>query len=179
MRQGVDGYSRKGADPGNASAYLSWTRLDGVRRRSRSTVAQLDVTGVGWFDHEWGTSQLGDGVVGWDWFSLRLDDGSELMVYRLRRDDGSPDRYSSGTFVRPGGSSRTLGVDDVELEPTGTWASPATGGRYPSGWRVRVPSEGLDLVVDPLLASAELRRTGVHGRRLLGGAGRSHRIAPG
>ncbi len=155
VRQGVEGYSQKGVDPGNASAYLSWTRL-GVSGVLTVDGHELEVSGSGWFDHEWGTSQLGDGVVGWDWFSLRLDGGSELMVYRLRRDDGSPDPYSSGTFVRPDGSSRTLGVDDVELEPTGTWASPATGGRYPSGWRLRVPAEGLDLVVDPLLASAEL-----------------------
>ena len=98
VRQGVDGYSQKGADPGNASAYLSWTRLE-VAGTLVLDGRELEVEGAGWFDHEWGTSQLGEGVAGWDWFSLRLDDGSELMVYRLRREDGSPDPYSSGTLV--------------------------------------------------------------------------------
>ncbi len=155
VRQGVEGYSQKGADPGNASAYLSWTRLDvsGVLTLDGREVA---VTGSGWFDHEWGTSQLGEGIAGWDWFSLRLDDGSELMVYRLRREDGSPDRFSSGTFVAADGASKPLKVDQVDLEPTGTWTSPATGGVYPSGWRIRVPSENLDLVVTPPVRDCEL-----------------------
>ena len=155
VRQGIDGYSQKGSDPGNASAYLSWTRLE-VSGRLVLDGREVEVSGAGWFDHEWGTSQLGDGVAGWDWFSLRLDDGSELMVYRLRREDGSPDPYSSGTFVRPDGTTRRLAADEVVLEPTGSWTSTETGGSYPSGWRIGVPSEGLDLNVEPLLPSAEL-----------------------
>jgi predicted secreted hydrolase len=155
VRQGDEGYSQKGPDPGNASAYLSWTRLE-VAGTLVLDGRELAVEGAGWFDHEWGTSQLGEGVAGWDWFSLRLDDGSELMVYRLRREDGTADPYSSGTFVRADGSTRRLAVDDVELEPTGTWTSPASGGVYPSGWRIRVPAESLDLTVAPLLPSAEL-----------------------
>jgi len=155
VRQGVDGYSQKGPDPGNASAYLSWTRLavDGALRIGDR---EVEVSGAGWFDHEWGTSQLGEGVAGWDWFSLRLDDGSELMVYRLRRSDGTPDPFSSGTFVAADRTTRKLGLTDVSLEPTGSWTSPATGATYPSGWRIRVPSDGLDLVVEPLLDAAEL-----------------------
>jgi predicted secreted hydrolase len=90
-------------------------------------------------------------VAGWDWFSLRLDDGSELMVYRLRRDNGSADPHSSGTVIRADGSTRRLAADEVVLEPTGWWTSPATGGRYPSGWRLAVPSEQLDLRVAPLV----------------------------
>ncbi len=155
VRQGVDGYSQKGDEPGNASAYLSWTRLE-VSGRLVIDGREVDLSGAGWFDHEWGTSQLGEGVAGWDWFSLRLDGGSELMVYRLRREDGSPDPFSSGAVIGPDGSPRRLGVGEVILDPTGTWASPATGGVYPSGWSIRVPSEGLDLTVEPLLPSAEL-----------------------
>jgi predicted secreted hydrolase len=155
VRQGIDGYSQKGADPGNASAYLSWTRLE-VTGTITLDGRDVEVAGAGWFDHEWGTSQLGEGVAGWDWFSLRFEDNSELMVYRLRRGDGTPDPYSSGTFVPSDAASRKLSVDDVELEPTGSWTSPATEGTYPSGWRIRVPSEGLDLTVDPTLPAAEL-----------------------
>ena len=162
VRQGIDGYSQKGVDPGNASAYLSWSRLE-VSGTLVLDGRELAVTGEGWFDHEWGSSQLGDGVAGWDWFSLRLDDRTELMVYRLRRDDGSPDPYSSGTLVRADGSTRRLGADQVVLEATGWWTSPATGGRYPSGWRIAVPSESLDLEVAPLVPAAELDGRGSTG----------------
>ncbi len=153
--QGEGGWSRKGPAPGNASAYVSWTRLD------VSGVLELDgrevrVAGEGWFDHEWGTSQLGEGVVGWDWFSLRLEDGRELMVYRLRRADGRPDAFSSGALVRADGTTRRLRFEDVGLQSTGSWTSPATGATYPSGWRIEVPDEGLRLAVAPLLEAAEL-----------------------
>jgi predicted secreted hydrolase len=160
--QGVDGYSQKGADPGNASAYLSWTRLE-VRGTLTLEGRELAVAGEGWFDHEWGSSQLGEGVAGWDWFSLRLDDRSELMVYRLRREDGSPDPYSSGTLVRPDGSTRRLAVGEVAVDPTGWWPSPSTGGRYSSGWRIAVASEQLDLRVAPLVPAAELDGRGSTG----------------
>ncbi len=163
VRQGEEGYSRKGSDPGNASAYVSWTRLE-VGGTLTLDGRKLAVAGAGWFDHEWGTSQLGEGVVGWDWLSLRLAGGSELMVYRLRRADGSPDRFSSGTLVRPDGSTRHLGVADVELTPTAWWKSPETGGEYPARWRIRLPSEDIDVEVVPLVPAAEVdgrRSTGV------------------
>jgi predicted secreted hydrolase len=155
IRQGIDGYSQKGSDPGNASAYLSITRLE-VAGELNIGGRRISVSGAGWFDHEWGTSQLGDGVVGWDWFSLRLQSGSELMLYRLRRADGSADLFSSGTVIAPDGSVRRLGVDEAVVETIGSWTSPETGGTYPSGWRIRVPTEGLDLNVSPELKSAEL-----------------------
>ncbi len=162
VRQGENGYSRKGPDPGNASAYLSWTRLE-VTGALELDGRRSEVSGAGWFDHEWGTSQLGEGVAGWDWFSLRLEDRSELMVYRLRRADGTADPFSSGTFIRADGTVRRLGLADAVLEPTGLWTSPATGASYPSGWRIRVPAEGFDLRVAPLLVSAELDGRGSTG----------------
>ncbi len=155
VRQGLDGYSRKGPEAGNASAYLSWPRL-AVTGALTLDGEPRAVSGEGWFDHEWGSSQLGPGVVGWDWFSLRLDDRSELMVYRLRRADGTPDELSSGTVIATDGSGRRLGVDDVQLTVTDHWTSPATGAVYPSGWRLVVPGAGIDVEVTPLLAAAEL-----------------------
>ncbi len=153
--QGDRGYSQKGGDPGNASAYLSWTRL-AVKGSIDIGGRSVEVEGAAWFDHEWGTSQLGEGVAGWDWFSLRLDDGRDLMVYRLRRADGTPDPYSSGTVVRPDGSTTTLARDDVDIEPLDWWTSPATGGRYPVRWRLRVPEHDIDLDVEGLLPASEL-----------------------
>jgi len=152
---GDRGYSRKGADEANASAYVSWTRL-AVDGQLEMDGALLKVGGTAWFDHEWGTSQLGEGVVGWDWFSLRLDGGRDLMVYRLRRADGNADSHSSGTLVGTDGGLVRLDRDDVELEILNWWQSPATGARYPSRWRLRVPDAGIDLEISSLLAASEL-----------------------
>jgi predicted secreted hydrolase len=155
VRQGIGGFSQKGPEPGNASVYLSWTRL---ATRGTLTVGgrPVAVTGSSWMDHEWGTSQLGPGVVGWDWFSLRLGDGRDLMVYRLRRADGSADPASSGTLVAPDGSMRRLAAGELVLEPHGSWTSPATGATYPVRWRLAVPSAGISLELTPLLDGAEV-----------------------
>jgi predicted secreted hydrolase len=162
VRHGDGGYSRKGPDPGNASAYLSWTRLEvtGTVEVAGSTVP---VSGEAWMDHEWGTSQLGQGVAGWDWFSLRLAEDRDLMVYRLRRDDGSADPHSSGTLVEADGSSRRLHRDDFELTPLEWWTSEDTSARYPVRWRVEVPTADLDLEVRALLQASELDGTATTG----------------
>lgn len=155
VRQGDAGASQKGASPGNASAYLSWTRL-AVSGRLEVGGSPAEVEGGAWFDHEWGTSQLGTGVTGWDWFGLRLDDGRDLMIYRLRHADGSADRFSSGSVIAVDGSVSRLARDDVEIEPLEWWDSPMSGGRYPIRWRLRVPTHGIDVEVRGLLPASEL-----------------------
>lgn len=155
VRHGEGGVSRKGDEPGNASAYLSWTRLAtaGTLHVDGST---FTVTGESWLDHEWGSTQLGADVVGWDWLGARLADGRDLMVYRLRRADGSASPHSAGTVVRPDGSTLALGAADLELVPLTHWTSPRTGATYPAQLRLRIPRAGLDLQVTPLLADAEI-----------------------
>ncbi len=155
VTNGDDGYSRKGAAPGNASVYLSWPRLR-VTGKLEIAGRRLVVQGEAWYDHEWGTSQLGVGVVGWDWFGLRLDDGRALMVYRLRRADGSPSPFSSGTLVEADGSTRHLGAEDFILEVRDRWESPHSGAHYPSRWRLLVPAAGIDVEVRPLVADCEI-----------------------
>ena len=162
VRHGDHGYSQKGEDEGNASVYLSWTKLQVVGELEVEG-APTTVKGAAWFDHEWGTSQLGAEIVGWDWFSLRLDDGRDLMVYRMRRSNGEADPRSSGTLVRADGRSSPLGRDDVKVEVVEWWPSPATGARYPVRWRLRVPAEGIDLEVGALLAASELDGTATTG----------------
>lgn len=155
--QGDRGLSRKGPEPGNASHYYSLTRLaaEGTVRLGGS---ELAVRGSAWLDREWGTSALGADLAGWDWFALQLEDGSEVMLYRLRRRDGGTDPFSAGSYVRPDGSVLRLGARDFALESTGTWTSPGRV-RYPSGWRIRVPPASLDLRVEPRLRDQELALT--------------------
>jgi predicted secreted hydrolase len=108
-------------------------------------------------DHEFGTSFLEARQVGWDWFSLQLEDGRDLMLFRLRRADGTLDPHSSATLVGTGGETVTLSADEFELVPGRTWTSPESGGRYPVDWRIRVPGHALDLHVHSALDTQELR----------------------
>ena len=152
---GRDGVSVKAGCDTCASHYYSMTRL-----RTVGTLlyggTRLRVDGVSWMDHEFGSDELQADQVGWDWFSIQLDDRREIMDYRLRRKDGSLTPESSGSLVDARGSVRFLRRDDVAVEATGAWKSPHTGGVYPSGWRLRVPSAALDLVLVPTVRDQEL-----------------------
>ncbi|MFP4623050.1 MAG: lipocalin family protein [Gemmatimonadota bacterium] len=152
--QGDRGLSVKGPEPGNASYYYSLTRLAAAGTVSVGDVRHR-VAGEAWLDREWSTSALSPGLTGWDWFSLQLDDDSELMVYRLRTEAGGTSPFSAGTWVGPGGRVVRLGPDDFTLEETSHWDSPR-GGRYPSGWRIRIAPLELELEVAPRIAAQEL-----------------------
>jgi predicted secreted hydrolase len=154
---GEGGLSRKGPARGQASWYASVTDLETtgvVRTRDGGEIA---VRGASWFDHEFGSGQLADDLAGWDWFGLRLSDGRALMLYVLRRRDGSVAPASSGTIVGADGAARHLSRDEATIEPLATWRSPHGGARYPSRWRVRVPSASIAVELAPLLADQELR----------------------
>ena len=156
VAHGDRGLSPKSDAPGNASYYIGYTRMQ-ARGRLGASGPPAEVTGEGWFDHEWSTSALGPGAVGWDWWSLQLSDGRELMFFLIRRADGSHEAASGGTLVRADGSTRRLGPDDVRVEAQGVWRSPETDARYPARWRLTVPVEDLLLDVTPLLAAQEMR----------------------
>jgi predicted secreted hydrolase len=179
--QGDRGYSRKGPEPGNASYYYSLPRIEtaGTVVLRGQTWA---VTGLSWMDHEFSTSALGPELAGWDWFSLQLSDESEVMLYVLRRADGSRDPFSSGTLIAADGATRTLGPADFEITTASEWRSPRTGGRYPAGWVLTVPAADLRLTVKPYLADQEMRTSlpywegaaaveGTRGGRMITGKG--------
>ena len=153
---GEDGISRKGGEAGQASHYYSLTRLDTEGKLTLES-EQFEVTGLSWMDHEFGSGELGDDQVGWDWFSLQLDSKIELMVYLLRRKDGSSDPVSSGTLVFPDGQFRHLRLQDIGVETQDYWTSPHTKARYPAKWVIDVPSAQLRVQIKPVLADQELR----------------------
>jgi predicted secreted hydrolase len=153
--QGDRGLSRKGPGPGNASLYYSVTRMParGIVRLGAET---LEVSGEAWMDREWSTSALGTEVEGWDWFAVQLDDGRELMLYLLRRRDGTVDPFSAGTLVAADGAARRLDATDLRVDTLAHWTSPRSGVRYPARWQVTVPPAGLRLLIEPRLADQEL-----------------------
>jgi len=153
--QGDRGLSQKGAEPGNASFYYSATRLS-----ARGTVLlaadPVSVTGSAWLDREWSTSALSEGQTGWDWFAIQLEDGRELMLYRLRRADGATDPHNSGLLVESDGTTRRLGPEDVRYEPGRKWRSPRSEAVYPVEWRLRIEPLDLELAVVPMIDASEL-----------------------
>jgi predicted secreted hydrolase len=162
--QGEKGLSRKGPGEGQASYYYSFTDL-----ATKGTIKTPDmqmpvaVEGVSWFDQEFGSNVLSRDQVGWDWFSIHLSDGRDLMLYFLRKKDGTVERESSGTLVEPDGKSRHLKLGEIQVEVLGTWKSPKSGGVYPNRWRIRIPASGIDLQLAPLVADQELITSGSTG----------------
>ncbi len=152
---GAGGLSRKGPEPEAVSRYVSFTRLRTAGWISSGKKSEV-VTGSSWMDHEWGPGSIGAGAMGWDWFAIQLDDGRDLMLYRMREKGGTASRFSSGTLVGKDGAPRTLSADEFAIDETATWTSPRSGGTYPARWKIRVPSAGLDLSVSPLVADQEL-----------------------
>ena len=152
---GQDGISQKGSEVGNASHYFSYTRM-----KTSGTVfvdgKKYKVFGTSWMDHEYSSNQLNYELSGWDWFSLKLDDQTELMIYQLRRKSGGIDSFSSGTFVSSDGVSRHIKGDEFIVESLSQWKSKKSGISYPASWQVNLPSLGMKLSLSPDLNDQEL-----------------------
>jgi predicted secreted hydrolase len=154
---GDRGLSRKSSSIESASYYYSITRL---QTEGALTINgnEYRVSGLSWLDREWSTSALASDQVGWDWFALQLSDGTDLMLYNIRKRDGAADDNSSGTLSRLTGEAVGLKLDDFDIIVTDTWESPQ-GGTYPSGWTLRLPEQDLELSVVPVIADQELFTT--------------------
>jgi predicted secreted hydrolase len=157
VTHGINGVSQKAEGPGRASHYVSYTRL--ATKGSITMDGKLfTVEGLSWMDHEFFTHQLEAIQTGWDWFSVQFDDGSELMLFRLRHKDGSADPYSAGDYVDAQGHARHLSAADFQLIPGKTWTSPETKGIYPIEWTIRVPPLGIDTALRTRVPQQELSK---------------------
>jgi predicted secreted hydrolase len=152
---GINGVSQKAEGEGYASHYYSMTRM---KTRGELTVKGkvLKVEGISWMDHEFGSSQLQTYQVGWDWFSIQMGNNTELMLYIIRHEDGTPDPCSSGTLTYPDGTSRHIRLEEFDIRVLETWKSRKTKARYPARWRIRIPQWNIDLTVTPTVADQEL-----------------------
>jgi predicted secreted hydrolase len=146
---GENGLSQKAKEPGRASYYVSFPRLS-VSGTIAVAGSTHDVTGQAWMDHEWFTEQLAGDQTGWDWFSVQLDNNTELMLFDLRKQDGSIDPWSSGTFIDATGRAHHLKRGDFTLEPL------SRRGKYPIAWRIRVPSLGLEVTCRAAVDNQEI-----------------------
>ncbi len=148
---GENGVSVKSETPGHASHYVSFTRLGVTGSLNGATVH-----GQAWMDHEWFTSLIAAGDQGWDWFSIQLDNHTELMLFELRPKDGKAPRFLSGSYIDAAGHATHLEGSKFTLEPLETWTSPETHGKYPVRWRIEVPSLKIALECKAQMAAQEL-----------------------
>ena len=153
---GENGVSQKAEGPGHASHYISLTRLATSGAIDLGN-KKMEVNGTGWMDHEFFTHQLEADQTGWDWLSLQLDDHTEVMLFHIRRKDGSIDAHSAGTYVDAKGKTTHLRSSDFSLEPAGDkWISPVTGATYPIHWKIAIPKLAIELDAKTPLAFQEL-----------------------
>ena len=143
---GENGVSQKAEGAGRASHYISFPLLS-----VSGTINSSNVKGTAWMDHEFFTEQLSPDQLGWDWFSIQLDNNTELMLFELRRKDGTIDPYSAGTFIDAQGRAKHLKRGDFTLQPLSLWH------KYPVAWRIRVPALNIDLTSHAVLEDQELR----------------------
>ncbi|MDZ4787962.1 MAG: lipocalin-like domain-containing protein [Blastochloris sp.] len=157
---GNKGLSQKSAEVGNASYYYSYTRMEseGILKLKER---KFRVQGKSWFDHEISSSFLAHNHVGWDWFSIQLDSGEDIMLYKLRLREGGSDPYSHGSLIEIDGTKKDLKLDDYKIKVTKHWKSGKSQGIYPAGWRVEIPSEQINLTITPAMADQELRLKGL------------------
>jgi len=152
---GLGGVSQKADCKGCASHYYSFTRMATTGSVSVDGHV-MPVRGLSWMDHEFGSNQLAEQQVGWDWYSLQLSNNSEIMLYLMRNADGSIDKNSSGTLVNSDGTSTHLMLNEFSVKSVGQWKSPKTGGLYPMAWTISVPAAHAELKVDPIMNDQEL-----------------------
>jgi predicted secreted hydrolase len=152
---GEDGYSQKGTEPSNASYYYSQPRL---RAEGDVQIEDINyqVSGPAWKDHEFSTSALEKDQIGWDWFSLQFDEGSALMLYQLREQDGGISPSSSGTYIDTQGNPLPMDKAGFEITVLDEWRSPHTEGVYPAAWEVRLEEPECLLQVRPWMADQEI-----------------------
>ena len=142
--QGDKGFSRK-SDRGQASYYYSQPFF---KAAGRIVIDEkpVDVTGLAWMDREWSSQPLAADQTGWDWFSLHLDGGEKLMLYRLRQKDGRNNLF--GNFISPDGRSVEIAAADNSMTPTNF--TDIEGRKVPTSWRVTIPAHGLNIETVPI-----------------------------
>ena len=144
---GKNGISKKGSGIGNASHYFSFPRME-TTGEIYLKGETIPVRGTSWMDHEFSSNQLNENLVGWDWFSIKLDNQVELMLYQLRDKNKGKDPHSSGTLIMPNGQSRHIFNHEFTITPKKFWTSPHTQAAYPAAWTITLPEGALNVTPD-------------------------------
>jgi predicted secreted hydrolase len=116
----------------------------------------LQVSGEAWMDHQWGNF-LSLCAGGWDWFSIQLNNNSEIMLY-LMRDAAGKTISTYADYVDSHAAGHLLSPGALSVNVLGHWRSPVTGVNYSSGWRLAINDPQLQaaLTLTPALKNQEL-----------------------
>ncbi len=160
LLHGGTGYENYGQ--GIVAGYYSYPRL--ATTGTLTVAGQThQVSGDLWYDRQWNAISIVRKDLGWDWFSIRLDEPAqgevpqttELMLNALNN-TATGQQLRNGSYFSPAGEGAHLAGQDFTLTPLTYWTSPKSKKKYPATWRVQVPAQGYDLVVEPLVPQQEL-----------------------
>ena len=158
IKQGDNGYSKKTQDERLRSYYYSqpFINAKGTLNIEGNSVR---VTGKGWFDHEWTSHLANSEAMGWDWFSLHLDDGSKLMAFRMhamnKNMKNSKSKHSeiftTASYIAKNGTKETIEQANVSITPTAyeTINEGESPRSVPTAWRIQIPEKDIDLFIRP------------------------------
>ncbi len=148
---GENGVSQKSDTPGHASHYVSFPLLAAEGKLNGAAVS-----GTAWMDHEWFTNLLEVSAEGWDWFSVQLENHTELMLSEMRYKSGARPPYLAGTYIDAAGRASPLRRGEIQMQAVEWWRSPRTGASYPIRWKLSAPSRGIALECAAAVSNQEL-----------------------
>ncbi len=162
IKQGDNGYSKKTQDERLRSYYYSqpFINAEGTLNIEGNSVK---VTGKGWFDHEWTSHLANSEAMGWDWFSLHLDDGSKLMAFRMHAMNENmknskskhSEIFTTASYIAENGTKETIDQANVSITPTAyeTINAGESARSVPTAWRIQIPEKDIDLSIRPFKES--------------------------
>ncbi len=162
IKQGDNGYSKKTQDERLRSYYYSqpFINAEGTLNIEGNSVK---VTGKGWFDHEWTSHLANSEAMGWDWFSLHLDDGSKLMAFRMHAMNENmknskskhSEIFTTASYIAENGTKETIDQAKVSIMPTAyeTINEGESPRSVPTAWRIQIPEKDIDLSIRPFKES--------------------------
>ncbi len=152
--QGERGLSRKSNASDSASYYYSLSRLKTTGKLTIREQTQ-PVSGDSWMDHEWFSSALNDDQIGWDWFSLQLDDQRELMLFQVRQREPAAAPFKYGILIDQAGQSQLLPANQITFKAMRIWQSQINQTEYPVHWQIEIPSHALLLDIEAMIDEQE------------------------
>lgn len=156
IAHGNKGKSYKSDHNQDFSYYYSITNLK-TKGQLRINNNSFPVSGTSWMDHEWMTLDSRDiTVTNWDWFSIQLDNNTEIMFYIIKDKKKTIQNVSCGTIIFPNGNKEFLALKEVDIKVLKQWTSTNTQKTYPAQWKLEIPKYKAKLILKPFMNNQEL-----------------------
>jgi len=111
---------------------------------------RLKVRGKSWLDHQWADAAYSS--FKWTWFSLQLQNNTEIVCFRFEKDKQS---FNFASLIDSNGNQKNY--QDAEfIDLNDHWQSHDTGTIYPLSWQIKIPQAEISLQVKPLIREQEM-----------------------